>query len=254
MNDEHQNNHVRSVPAVRRAAGILAHLAARGGGCSLSEIARELKIFPSTCLHILRELIAAGLVSFESNGKLYGLGPSILVLASHLNRNDIFVRNAQLLLDEITRKYKISSIGSLVDKSGHIVVVAAANTSGPIHFETGNRVPALSSATGRCVAAFSNWSPETLKERFARVRWERAPDFKKWLKEVEATRKRGHSIDRGDFFKGLTVVAAPVTRADGSAIHFISATVISAHLKASDEARIVTVVKQAAAQLSRILG
>ena len=70
----------REVPAVRRACGALWLLARHPQGLTLSRVARELEIIPSSCLHILRELGVGRLVTYDANTKLYRLGSGILSL------------------------------------------------------------------------------------------------------------------------------------------------------------------------------
>ena len=76
-----------------------------------------------------------------------------------------------------------------------------------LHLNIGARFPAMLSATGRCFAAVSNFSREELKERFAQLRWEKAPRFEDWLAEVERARVEGVAVDRGNYIRGLTAIA-----------------------------------------------
>ena len=79
------------VPAVRRASAMLWHLGHHPDGLSLSRIARDLEVLPSTCLHILRELGAARLVAYKAKDKLYRLGSGVLSLARQLTGQNRFV-------------------------------------------------------------------------------------------------------------------------------------------------------------------
>ena len=64
---------VKRVPAVRRAGAILWELSNRAAPMNLSQASRAVGVIPSTCLHILRELVSARLVSYDSNSKTYQL-------------------------------------------------------------------------------------------------------------------------------------------------------------------------------------
>jgi DNA-binding IclR family transcriptional regulator len=229
------------------------YLAAHPKGSTLSSVAAELDIIPSTCLHILWELVAAGLASYTSSGKLYRLGPTIFVLSSQLNRGDVFIQTAQPLLDQITRSLGVFTTASTLDENDHIIIVAAANAGKGVRFELGNRIPALASATGRCVAAFQMTSKALLRKRFDRIRWDRPLSFEKWLDEVDTVRKNGYAVDEGFFFRGITIIAVPVLRPDGSAMHFISAGAISEQLSPSNRQATINAVKSAAKELSKQL-
>jgi DNA-binding IclR family transcriptional regulator len=86
------------------------------------------------------------------------------------------------------------------------------------------------SATGRCVAAFSHHPPEEIERRFRALRWNNAPSYATWRKEVEATRRQGFSIDRGNYIAGVTIVAVPVLDASGTITRTIASVGISSQL------------------------
>ena len=65
---------VRQVPAVTRAVAILRLLGRSDEPLGVHAIARALALIPSTCLHILRVLVAEGLVAFDPGTKRYRVG------------------------------------------------------------------------------------------------------------------------------------------------------------------------------------
>ena len=58
----------REVPAVRKAVSILRLLSRTSEPMGVNAISKELDLVPSTCLHILRVLVAEGLVAPETRG------------------------------------------------------------------------------------------------------------------------------------------------------------------------------------------
>ena len=70
-----------TVPAVSRAAAILRLLGRSSEPVGVQFIARALSIVPSTCLHILRTLVAEEFVSVDPVSKLYALNAGVLMLA-----------------------------------------------------------------------------------------------------------------------------------------------------------------------------
>ena len=70
-----------TVPAVSRAAAILRLLGRSDEPQGVQAIARALNIIPSTCLHILRTLVAEELVAVDPATKLYSLNAGVLMLA-----------------------------------------------------------------------------------------------------------------------------------------------------------------------------
>ncbi len=86
------------------------------------------------------------------------------------------------------------------------------------------------SATGRCVAAFSRHPPEEIERRFKALRWNNAPSYATWRREVETVRRQGFSIDRGNYIAGVTIVAVPVLDGAGQIEETIASVGISSQL------------------------
>jgi len=220
---------IREVPAVRRAAAILHLLARHGEGMNVSRLARELGMVPSTCLHIMRELAGAHLVSFEPQGKTYRLGMEVLSLANQLSSHDVFIQAAQPRLAQFARDYGVSA--SAHRREGdEIVVVAGVAASEGLVSPLGVRVPCLSAAAGRLYATDSGWSDAQLRSHFERVRWQNRPEFAVWLKEANGAQALGYAIDEGHFRLGVTSIAAGIPDRHGHVLHTISINVISAQM------------------------
>ena len=118
-------------------------------------------------------------------------------------------------LDDLSRRYGVTAIGVELPNLQHMIVVALSRSQAPVrlHVDVGSRFPALISATGRCVAAFGSHPPAEIEKRFRALRWNNAPSYEAWRKEVETVRRQGYSIDRGNYIAGVTIVAVPVLNA-----------------------------------------
>src|SRR5262245_7877702 len=149
---------VRAVPAVTRAIAVLRLLSRQRAPLSLKEIAQELRLVPSTVLHILRALAAEQLVRLDPGTKRYRLGVGMLPLARAILENGDFPRLVQPKLDQLSARFGVTAIGVELPDLDHMVVVALARARAPVrlHVDVGSRFPALISATGRCLAAFSS--------------------------------------------------------------------------------------------------
>jgi DNA-binding IclR family transcriptional regulator len=212
-------------PAITRAAAILRLLGKSREPLGVNAIARELALVPSTCLYVLRALVEEELVAFDPNTKRYTLEAGVLTLARGWLRRNSFAAVAQPYLDRLARDHGITMLGVQVVGVEHIILVATATGEGNFQLsaEVGSRFPALISATGRCIAAFGNHAPETIRRKFATLRWDNAPQFDTWLEEVEQTRRRGYAIDEGNYIAGVEVVASPVRGRDGRISHALIA-------------------------------
>src|ERR1700719_2052262 len=77
-------------PAISRAAAVLRLLGKSDTPLGVQSIARELGLVPSTCLHVLRALVAEEFVAFDPDTKRYTLEAGVLTLARHWLRRYCF--------------------------------------------------------------------------------------------------------------------------------------------------------------------
>lgn len=241
------------VPAVSRAIAILRLLSTSPVALGVNQIGRALDIIPSTCLHILRTLAAEGLVAVDPDTKQYRLGLQILTLAK-LVLKDSIAEQAQPLLDEIVREFGVTAIAVSASGPSHFVVTALSHTPQAVrlHVDLGSRFPALISATGRCVAAYSKLPRRQLKAQFERLRWDHAPDFEEWERQVAQVRERGYAVDDGNYIGGVTIIAAPILGSNGTLEHAIVAVAISSHLSAGDQEALAAALKAAADRIAQL--
>jgi DNA-binding IclR family transcriptional regulator len=245
-----------TVPAVSRAAAILRLLGRSPEPLGVQSIARSLSIIPSTCLHILRTLVAEEFVSFDSNTKLYSLNVGLLTLARQWLSQNRFADIAQPALDRIAREYGVTAMGVQIAGLEHMVVVAMARSESMIqlHTQIGSRFPATISASGRCIAAFGEYDREELRRHFKGLRWDNAPTLSEWEAQVAETRSKGYALDQGNYMAGVTVVAAPVFGVGGQLANCLVVVGISGQLQDQMLAKIGRDLKDSAAKVSRQLG
>jgi DNA-binding IclR family transcriptional regulator len=223
---------VRAVPAVTRAIAILRLLSRSRSPLSLKAIAESLDLVPSTALHIVRALVAEDLLQAEPLTKRYRLGVGMLPLARAVLENSDFPNLARPKLDDLSNRYGVMAIGVEVPDLDHMVVVTLSRSQAPVrlHVDVGSRFPALISATGRCVAAFSGQPQKEIEKRFRLLRWHNAPSHEVWRKEVDLVRRQGFSIDRGNYIDGVTIVAVPVLNGQGTITHTLAAVGLGSQL------------------------
>ena len=201
-------------PAISRAAAVLRLLGKSDAPLPLQAIARELGLVPSTCLYVLRALVAEELVSFDRDTKRYALEAGVLTLARQWLRRNRFADLAQPMLDRLAQGFGVSMLGVQIIGLDRIITVVASQAEGfQLNVQVGSRFPALISATGRVIAAFGDYPEAELETRFHKLRWEEPPSFDAWKAQVQETRRQGFGIDAGNYISGVTVLAAPVWKA-----------------------------------------
>lgn len=208
---------IRRVPAVSRAIAILQALSRSEEPRTLNSLAQELDLIPSTCLHILRALAKESLVSSDPKTKRYALDAGLLPIARAVIRNNNVVGLAQPYIDEFTRRYNLTTICVRLIGIERMIVLAKCDSASPIrfHVDVGSRFPALISATGRCLAAFTDRPQKEVLNRWKELRWDDPPTLEEWLADVERARQQRFSFDKNRYIAGSTVVSAPILDKSG---------------------------------------
>src|SRR5690606_34692558 len=112
----------RLVPAATRTISILRLLAKSDEPLNLKQISSELHLVPSTCLHILRVLVAESLVSVDESSKRYELGFGVLAFAGKAMRMDSMLGFIEREVEAISRKYNVGVIASRVERDRLYVI------------------------------------------------------------------------------------------------------------------------------------
>ncbi|QUT07831.1 IclR family transcriptional regulator [Sphingobium phenoxybenzoativorans] len=242
-------------PAISRAAAVLRLLGKHDAPIGVHAIARELGLVPSTCLHVLRALVAEELVAFDDNTKRYSLDAGVLTLARQWLRQNHFTEMAQPHLDRIANNFGVTLLGVRIVGTEHIIAVALSRSSSNFQISTqiGSRFPALVSATGRCIAAFGGHAREDLEAGFRSLRWDDAPSLEQWWEEVDRTRELGFAVDSGNYMSGVTVMSAPVWGNGRRLNHALVAIGISSTIRDEKMERLQDEVLASAQALSKQL-
>ena len=239
-------------PAISRAAAVLRLLGKSDVPLGVHSIARELGLVPSTCLHVLRALVAEELVSFDPDTKHYSLEAGVLTLARHWLRRNRFTDLAQPVLDRIGQTFDVTVLGVHIVGLDHIIVVSLSQSGQNFQLSTqiGSRFPALISATGRCIAAFGDHSDAAIEARFKTLRWDEPPTLDEWKAQVSQTRAQGFAVDAGNYISGVTVIAAPVWKTRANLSHALVAISIGGALKRAGLPKLQDALLSAARTLS----
>lgn len=217
-------------------------------------IAQSLGMVTSTCLHILRVLVNEELARVDAT-KRYSLGVGMLSLARSVIAGNSFPAAVQPVLDRLARQWSVTAIGVEVVGLDHMVVLALSHSEMPfrLHVDVGSRFPALISATGRLVAAYSAQPWREIERRFKSLRWQDPPTLKAWLTELERVRKKGYAIDRGNYIAGVLVLAVPVFNAHREITHTLVVAGVADQLDKDRCVEIANDLQAEAARLSALL-
>lgn len=220
--DEAAERSRAGIQSVEVGFALLAALAASRGPLMLRDLAAAADMSAAKAHRYLVSFQRLGLVVQEPASTRYDLGPAALSLGlAALTRLDA-VRMAR------------ERLALLAPRIGHTLALAVWGNHGPtivhwqesplaqpVNLRLGDVMPLLSSATGRCFAAFM--SPEVvaplLKEELARAVKMRRTDLPATMAEVNTllaeVRERGAARVVDTLLPGIVAFCAPVFDADG---------------------------------------
>jgi DNA-binding IclR family transcriptional regulator len=244
------------VNSVANALAVLRYLAANERPEGVSTIARVTEISPSSCFNILKTLVMEDFAQFDVERKTYTLGPAAIDLAiAALDPEAGFVR-VRPVLEQLARAHRVT-VGLWRRTSAERLTLIGAVESGEIvgiRLRTGQRLPMMIGAMGRCIAAHSAMPEAEIATRLSALTWNDRPKLDRYLSEVRQAGKNGFAIDDANFLQGITSVAAPVLSKEGAVTHCIAATTFHGRFDTRELRALGAAVKATAEVASGLLG
>jgi len=241
---------------ISAAIAVLKLLASTEVAVGVNAISRQLGLPPSSCFKILKQLQAEDLVEFNVSTKAYTLGSGTLLLAKRaLDPRQAFP----------TLRPRLEQVASETGASigfwrriprGRIVLTGfvEGSTSMRIHMSVGQRLPMLIGSIGREFAAKLNLPESAIRERFDTLRWQTPLTCDEYIAQVAAARRRGYSVDRGNYAAAVTSVAAAIEDRRGGEVRYgITGMMFSAQHTEDSIERLGEKLKEAAAWASNNL-
>lgn len=241
------------VPSISRALAALHILGQSPTPLGVQAIARQLGVVTSSCYYLLKALVDEEMVAFDPDTKRYSIGPGVLTLAHYWFRQHKFGDLVQPHLDQIGETFDVTVVATQIFGLEHVTIIAISRSAGGFRYSAhiGTRFPALTSATGRCIAAFGGHPEADIEAHFRQIQWDHPLDYAAWREQVELTRARGYAVDAGNFVSGMASVAAPVWDAHGNVSHAINAIGRVSALERTGLAELEEAVLTSARQMSR---
>lgn len=197
------------VRSVSLAFTLMRVLAAADGPQSLTDLARTTATSPSSCLNLLRTLLAEGIIEADRT-KRYCLTPAWLGLTRLSQGADArMIALARPLMAQLARDQ--SATVGLWRRGARdrleLIALGESEAATRIHMVIGQRQPFGGGATGRALAAASETSEAELAQCFAALRWQRPLDFPTYAAQVAEVRSAGYAIDDGYGHAGVCSIA-----------------------------------------------
>ncbi len=241
---------------VQKALNLLEALVRSGKPRRLTELSRELSLTKPNVYRLLTTLTLLGYVKKDPATSLYSPTLKLWEMGSLLVRDVDLVTVAAPRLRRLCEEARESTQLAVFD-AGYTVNVDKVDSPHPLKAITtiGSRVPATVTSAGKALLA---WMPESALEqalphlkRFTPFTLVRRRDIER---DLEETRARGYSVNRGEFRTGVCGIGAPIRGRDGEVVAAICVWGAEKNilgLLREDLARMVTA---AARDISRELG
>lgn len=205
---------------VDRALRVLEAFVGRDGDLTLADLSAELNLDKSVIHRILATLVRRRFIEQDPVSKGYRVGLRMWEIGQrYVTRSPLEDRAVRALEKVVEAHPYATGYFSTLDMT-HTVVLRTVRGPGPIniHIDPGSRLPAASTATGRCMLAclteeeILELLPD-LEQQLADSEGEKRFDLRE---ELEIVARQGYSVNRGGYFPGIGTVAIPIRHADGS--------------------------------------
>jgi DNA-binding IclR family transcriptional regulator len=206
-----------SAPSVTKAFRILRTIADSPSGLGVSELSKRLNMGKSTVHGITIGLEALGVLVRDPVQKKFNLGYTLLELSrrsyARIELRDVARGSMERLMEKVGETVFLG-----IMNGDHVTIldVVESHNEMKITSPPGTRLPLLAGATGKVLfAQFEEKKAKEIlqKKGLARFTPKSIVDQKKFLKEVEETKKRGYAIDDEEYMLGVRAIAAPIQTA-----------------------------------------
>ncbi|MEN9683138.1 MAG: hypothetical protein RLZZ427_889 [Pseudomonadota bacterium] len=239
------------VRSVSQAFAILRLLSSHPGGLTLSTIARELELSPSSCLNLLRTLVGEGMAERAGAEKRYRSTAAWgrLDVARGAVEHVIAAARPALRTFAQTHEATIGLWHAVSNDRLELIALAESEAATRIHMAVGQRQPIGGGATGRALAASEGLSASQLRRRYDAVRWQSSLTFADYARQVDRAGAIGYAIDDGYGHAGICSLGSRLG-AMGQARFCLSASIFANSRDAAGLARLGEALTGLAASLA----
>ncbi|MEN9717278.1 MAG: hypothetical protein RIQ99_156 [Pseudomonadota bacterium] len=193
------------VRSVSQAFAVLRLLSSHPDGLTLSAIARELELSPSSCLNLLRTLVGEGMAERAGAEKRYRSTAAWGQLDMARGAVEHVIAAARPTLRTFAQAHEVT-IGlwhAISNDRLELVALVESEAATRIHMAVGQRQPIGGGATGRALAASEGLSASQLHRRYDAVRWQSPLTFGDYARQVDRAGAIGYAIDDGYGHAGI---------------------------------------------------
>ena len=241
---------------VQKALNLLEALVRSGQPRRLTELSRELGLTKPNVYRLLSTLSVLGYVKKDPLNSLYSPTLKLWEMGSMLVRDVDLVSVAGPRLRKLSADCQ-ESVQLAVFDGGFVVYVDKVDSAQPLKAITsiGSRVPASVTSTGKAMLAWLG--DEALDQTVAHVK-RYTPSTLVRRKDIEhdleETRQRGYSINRGEFRTGVCGIAVPIRDRSGGVVAAVGVWGAEKNILGSRREELAYLTMAAARDISQQLG
>jgi len=204
-----------SAPSVKKAFNILQAIADSPTGLGVSELGKRLKIGKSTVHGIALALEELGVLVRDRAHKKFTIGYTLMDLGRKAYRKiELVTAVAQSPMEALMEQVgETVFLGIMHGDHAIILKVVESHNELKITAPAGSRVPLLAGALGRVFLAQleEEKAREMVQKKGLKVYTTNSvTDSKRFLKEVEETRRKGFATDQEEYILGVTAIASQI--------------------------------------------
>jgi len=237
-------------PALEKGLDILELLAGNDEGLNQKEISVALERKPSEIFRMIVVLEDRGYIKLIPGTERYQLTLKMFQLSNEQSRVKKLNELAVPVMNALARTLKQSCQISVYN-SGAIVVVAQVDSSHKYNLSVkpGTRLDLLETASGMAILAFSSKQQQRGIASACGVELTEKNHAK-----LESIVKKGYAKRNSQVLKGVINIGAPVLNHLGEAVASLTVSYIDKGEKASDIKEVQKQTKNAALEVSRLIG
>jgi len=247
-----------AVKSAQRALDILVLLTDREARMTFTEICVALDL-PRSSLHgLLSTLVESGWVTYHAASRTYCLGIRTLGAGNAYLRSDDLPSRARPFMEWIRDALNETVQLSVLDGRFNVYVAKVDGQQAlTLASAVGRRLPAHATGVGKVLLAALD--PPALDRLLLGVHLERftrntVTDKAALRRQLQAIRDAGYATDDEEYTIGVQCIAVPVRQLDGKVIAAMSVAVPAIRFGEKIAARALTLLFDAAAELSAALG
>jgi len=199
-------------PILKKAIEVLKLIVREGRPLGTTDIARSLALSKSTTFGILRSLEEESILVKDPLSKKFSTGNALFELAKKIVRSPDVAVIARPFLELLTEAVdETVLLGIREEDEVRVVDILEAHKDFKISSQIGTRTELTAGVTGKIfLSSMDNEEVLGVFERKGLHRYtaNSIVDPDRYLEELEKTRAQGYAIDREEYLKGVTAVAA----------------------------------------------